>query len=85
MARSIGPGDVAAILAVARAVANMRPDVVHAHGAKGGVYGRLGAAFERRRGRTVAAFYAPHGGSLHYAPRRSPGASISRSSARLSV
>ena len=44
----------------------MQPDVVHAHGAKGGVYGRLGAAFERRKGRSVAAFYAPHGGSLHY-------------------
>ena len=56
----------------------MRPDVVHAHGAKGGVYGRLAAAFERRKGRGVAAFYAPHGGSLHYDPARCPGASISR-------
>ena len=42
------------------------PDVMHAHGAKGGVYGRLAATIERRRGRRVAAFYAPHGGSLHY-------------------
>ena len=26
----------------------------------------LPPSIERRRGRTVAAFYAPHGGSLHY-------------------
>jgi len=66
MARSIAPADVPATLAVMRALAAMSPEVVHCHGAKGGVYGRLAAAFERRRGRTVAAFYAPHGGSLHY-------------------
>ena len=67
MARSIGPADLAATLRrVARASRRMRPDVVHAHGAKGGVYGRLAAMIERRRGRRVAAFYAPHGGSLHY-------------------
>ena len=28
----------------------------------------LAAAIERRKGRKVAAFYAPHGGSLHYDP-----------------
>ncbi len=66
MARSIGPADVRSTLAVVRALSAMRPEVVHCHGAKGGVYGRLAAAFERRRGRPVAAFYAPHGGSLHY-------------------
>src|SRR4051812_39554058 len=66
MARSIGPGDLPALLSVARTMAKLRPDVVHCHGAKGGVYGRLAAAFERRKGRSVAAFYAPHGGSLHY-------------------
>jgi glycosyltransferase involved in cell wall biosynthesis len=67
MPRSIGPGDLSASVAVARSVARMRPDVVHCHGAKGGVYGRLAAFAERRRGRPVAAFYAPHGGSLHHA------------------
>ena len=66
MARSIGPGDLPATLSVARHLARMRPDIVHAHGAKGGVYGRLAAALERRKGRAVAAFYSPHGGSLHY-------------------
>jgi glycosyltransferase involved in cell wall biosynthesis len=66
MRRSIGPADLPATIAVARAVARMRADVIHCHGAKSGVYGRLAAAIERRRGRSVAVFYAPHGGSLHY-------------------
>src|SRR5690606_37529061 len=66
MPRSIGPADLPALLAVQRRIHAWAPDVVHAHGAKGGVFGRLSAALERRRGRTVAAFYAPHGGSLHY-------------------
>lgn len=68
MARSIGPGDLAAIVRVARSLADARPDIMHAHGAKGGLYGRLAAALQRRKGTTVAAFYAPHGGSLHYDP-----------------
>ncbi len=50
-------------------MAHVRPDVVHAHGAKGGVYGRIAAAIQSRRHGPVAAFYAPHGGSLHYDPR----------------
>jgi glycosyltransferase involved in cell wall biosynthesis len=66
MARSIGPSDLPTLLSVSRALSPMRPDVVHAHGAKGGVYGRLAAFIERRKGRQVASFYAPHGGSLHY-------------------
>jgi glycosyltransferase involved in cell wall biosynthesis len=66
MRRAISPADLPAVLAVAKHVARMRPDVIHAHGAKGGFFGRLAAFIERRRGRTVAAFYNPHGGSLHY-------------------
>ena len=66
MRRAVGLGDAAATLAVARQIARMRPDVVHGHGAKGGIYARLTAGIERRKGRPVAAFYAPHGGSLHY-------------------
>jgi len=41
MPRAIGPRDLPTTLAVARHVARMRADVIHAHGAKGGVYGRL--------------------------------------------
>jgi glycosyltransferase involved in cell wall biosynthesis len=65
MSRSISPADLPSTLAVAKCVAAMRPDIVHGHGAKGGVYGRLAGMIERRR-RPVASFYAPHGGSLHY-------------------
>ncbi|MYZ49242.1 glycosyltransferase family 4 protein [Propylenella binzhouense] len=69
MTRAIGPRDLPTVLAVARTARRLRPDVIHAHGAKGGVYGRLAGALERRRGRPVCAFYAPHGGSLHYDPK----------------
>ncbi|KPF72710.1 hypothetical protein IP69_02215 [Bosea sp. AAP35] len=42
------------------------PDIVHCHGSKGGVYGRLPALFSPRR-RYVTA-YTPHGGSFNYKP-----------------
>lgn len=68
MQREVGPGDLAAtrrVLAVLRA---MRPDVLHGHGAKGGVYVRLGGTLMRLSGSRVARIYSPHGGSLHYDP-----------------
>jgi glycosyltransferase involved in cell wall biosynthesis len=40
----------------------LRLDIIHGHGAKGGVYVRLAG---RRLG--VPSLYTPHGGSLHYA------------------
>ena len=43
MVRSVGAGDITATRSVARCIAELGPDVVHAHGAKGGVYGRIGA------------------------------------------
>lgn len=42
------------------------PDVVHCHGSKGGVYGRVPALFAPRR-RYITA-YTPHGGSFNYKP-----------------
>lgn len=44
----------------------LKPDVVHCHGSKGGVYGRLPALLSPRR-RYVTA-YTPHGGSFNYKP-----------------
>jgi len=44
-------------------------DVLHGHGAKGGAYARLVARSLRHSDTPVAAFYTPHGGSLHYTPR----------------
>ena len=69
MSRAVGLGDAAAALRVASRLSEINPDVVHTHGAKGGVYGRVGAALQRRKGRAVAAFYAPHGGSVHFDSR----------------
>lgn len=44
----------------------LAPDVVHCHGSKGGLYGRLPALLSPRR-RYVTA-YTPHGGSFNYKP-----------------
>lgn len=65
MRRNISPADIFALGKVMRHLAALEPDVVHCHGAKGGVYGRLIGRWLARR-RPVACFYAPHGGSLHY-------------------
>ena len=50
MARSIGPSDLPAPLTVARHLSPLEPYVVHAHGAKGGVYGRLARRWSGGRG-----------------------------------
>lgn len=44
----------------------LQPDVVHCHGSKGGVYGRLPALFDP--GRRYITAYTPHGGSFNYKP-----------------
>jgi glycosyltransferase involved in cell wall biosynthesis len=44
----------------------LAPQVVHAHGSKGGVYARLPALAARRRAYVTA--YTPHGGSFNYKP-----------------
>jgi glycosyltransferase involved in cell wall biosynthesis len=64
MPREPGPGDA---VALARFVAHQRqmaPDIVHGHGAKGGLYARLPAVIGIGRG--AARLYTPHGGSAHY-------------------
>jgi glycosyltransferase involved in cell wall biosynthesis len=44
----------------------LKPDVVHCHGSKGGLYGRLPALADGKRGYITA--YTPHGGSFNYKP-----------------
>jgi glycosyltransferase involved in cell wall biosynthesis len=46
--------------------ARLTPDVVHCHGSKGGVYGRLPALITP--GRRYVTAYTPHGGSFNYKP-----------------
>jgi glycosyltransferase involved in cell wall biosynthesis len=66
MQRHIGFGDMAAAWRSYMLLRELRPDVLHGHGAKGGVYARaFGSLFRASRSR-VARIYSPHGGSLHY-------------------
>ncbi len=66
MQRHIGPGDIIAAWRTFKIIKGLRPDILHGHGAKGGVYSRLfGSALRVFRSR-VARLYSPHGGSLHY-------------------
>jgi glycosyltransferase involved in cell wall biosynthesis len=65
MSRNPHPGDLLALRRIDRFIAAARPDVVHGHGAKGGLYARLPRVFADRRYVTA---YTPHGGSLNYFP-----------------
>ena len=66
MQRHIGPGDLAAAWRTYRIIKELRPDVLHGHGAKGGAYARLFGSLLRVSRFRVARLYSPHGGSLHY-------------------
>lgn len=60
--RMPGLADVNAATAIARIAATVKPDILHGHGAKGGVYARLAGSRLK-----IPSLYTPHGGSLHYA------------------
>lgn len=66
MSRYPSATDAKAQLSAVSLRRRLRPDVVHCHGSKGGVYGRLPALLARNR-RYVTA-YTPHGGSFNYRP-----------------
>lgn len=66
MQRHIGPGDIAAAYRTYRLIKQLQPDILHGHGAKGGVYSRLFGSLLRASRSRVARLYSPHGGSLHY-------------------
>jgi glycosyltransferase involved in cell wall biosynthesis len=65
MRRSVSLGDLAAARRLFAHMAKLAPDILHCHGAKGGAYGRLIAAWLGRK-RPIACIYAPHGGTLHF-------------------
>jgi glycosyltransferase involved in cell wall biosynthesis len=73
MRRNIAPSDIAATFRLMREVRSLHPDVLHAHGAKGGAYARIIGTLLRASGTRVARIYSPHGGSLHYDPRSRSG------------
>ena len=60
--------DLATSRAVHDVARDLKADVLHGHGAKGGAFARLAARDLRLDARNVATFYTPHGGSLHYPP-----------------
>lgn len=66
MQRQIGIGDISAATDTYRTIKALQPDVIHGHGAKGGVYARLFGSLLKRRDRPLARLYSPHGGVLHY-------------------
>jgi glycosyltransferase involved in cell wall biosynthesis len=67
MPRHMSPGDILAASQVWNHLRSSSPDVIHGHGAKGGVYARLIGALPGKW-RALARVYTPHGGSLHYNP-----------------
>ncbi len=66
MRRNPHPGDIAALARVVAATRRLKPDVVHGHGSKGGLYARLPGLASPRKG--PVRVYTPHGGSFHYRP-----------------
>jgi glycosyltransferase involved in cell wall biosynthesis len=60
--------DVHAVRAVMDMATQTNCDVIHGHGAKGGAFARVARGALRRKGRAVASFYTPHGGTLNYRP-----------------
>jgi glycosyltransferase involved in cell wall biosynthesis len=66
MRRQIAPSDLSATWQLLREVRTLNPDILHAHGAKGGAYARIIGTLLRVSGLRVARIYSPHGGSLHY-------------------
>ncbi len=62
--RMFGPDDILSALKVRRLADALEVDVLHGHGAKGGLNARLARIGARSR----VALYTPHGGVLNYAP-----------------
>ena len=73
MQRHIGPGDVAAAWRAYGIIKELQPDILHGHGAKGGVYSRMFGSLLRVFRFRVARLYTAHGGSLHYDERTATG------------
>lgn len=66
MEREVAPSDIRLTARLTGIVRSLNPDILHAHGPKGGAYGRLVGTALRASGKRVARIYSPHGGSLHF-------------------
>ncbi|MBB5701507.1 glycosyltransferase involved in cell wall biosynthesis [Ochrobactrum daejeonense] len=76
MQRRVGLGDAAAALKAYRIIRKLRPDILHGHGAKGGVHARLFGSLLRVFRSRVARIYSPHGGSLHFDRKTRRGSAV---------
>ncbi|MGN6412259.1 MAG: glycosyltransferase [Nitrobacter sp.] len=65
--------DLFAWMRFAALIRNLKPDILHGHGAKAGAFVRL-----KGRSRSTLRVYTPHGGSLHYPLTTMKGAFYSR-------
>ncbi len=61
MRRLPHPSDISHALRIRSMGINLNADILHGHGAKGGLYARLAARYGK-----AESVYTPHGGSLHY-------------------
>ena len=66
MNRSVGLQDLLVMKNLYGQIRNINADILHSHGAKGGVYTRLIGTLLRRGKKRPARLYCPHGGSIHY-------------------
>jgi glycosyltransferase involved in cell wall biosynthesis len=67
------PTDILVWAHIMRLIRRLKPDVLHGHGAKAGVFIRL-----KPRSKETIRVYTPHGGSLHYPPNTLKGALYGR-------
>ena len=73
MQREVGPRDLFDARNILKVFKELRPDVLHGHGAKGGAFARAAGSLVRADRSRVARLYSPHGGSLHYDPDSAAG------------
>ncbi len=74
--RSVGLADLAALKHSYNHIKALQPDILHGHGAKGGVVARVIGSILRVQRYSVARLYSPHGGSLHFRPRTLSGETV---------
>jgi glycosyltransferase involved in cell wall biosynthesis len=74
--RSVGLADLAALRDSYNHIKALQPDILHGHGAKGGVVARVIGSILRVQRYRVARLYSPHGGSLHFRPHTLSGEAV---------
>ncbi|MEO0618411.1 MAG: glycosyltransferase family 4 protein [Pseudomonadota bacterium] len=68
MSRMVSHTDPMALRRTISLARELNCNILHGHGAKGGVYARLASRANRRVGIPAHSFYTPHGGTLNFRP-----------------